>query len=182
MIPLVWFEYTGTLKAWNKQISLAMLQLQPTNFLVIRAGNILKWSVVKGETLYANSFALTRSWHCRAVVSECWEVQICPYVLSVYSCEMCPRGPLHLVIKRLRICYVYIALNIVALRLVLAHSWSCCVACIVICCKKATNLVMSPPCLIITKRAVGCLLPPLNVVKSIKETFVWVDTSWSNTF
>lgn len=179
MIPLVWFEYIGTLKAWNKQISLAIFQIQPTNFLVIRAGNILKWSVVKGETLYADSFALTQSWHCHAVVSECWEVQICPYVLSVYSCEMCPWGLLHLLIKRLRICYVYIALNIVALRIVLAHSWSCSVACIVICSKsqESHNVTTMP-----NNYQTGCLLPPLNVVNSIKETFIWVDTSWSNSF
>lgn len=37
-----------------------------------------------------------------------------------------------MVIKRLRICNIYIALNIVALRLILAHLWSCGDVCVVL--------------------------------------------------
>jgi len=66
---------------------------------------------------------------------------------------------------------MYIASAIVVLRLVLAHLWACGVVCIVICNKKTKDLLMSPPSLIITTQAVGCLLSPLNVVTIIKGTF-----------
>lgn len=162
-----------TFKPWNKQISLGHAPTSTKPFSGHQSRKCLLRNFVKGETHNVhNSFTATQSWHCLAFV---WKVQIWPYVFSVYCCEMCPWASLRLLIKRLRMCYIYIALNIVTSRLLLALSSFSCVVFIVIASKSNKGSYNVKPNNL--QRGCWLFISSSNVAMSIKEESGWVDTS-----